>query len=412
MARTCIRVPITNVFGGGDYTAQILIGSQKAPVNVILDTGSSSLAVRHGTYKPDHDSHLKPTAFAQDVQYGSAGWTGPVVMTTLSMGLPGNMVTVQNAPFAIADAIQQQNFGLADGVLGLAYDPLNSAYHLESVLQDKGIHPPVTFPWPFPVRNSRAALMQLQRLLKGAPQTEIPPYFSELEKAGVAPNRFAFYTLRSMPAVGAANAADDPLNQGFFVLGGGSEQSDLYHGSFVSVKVVADAWYNTNLKAIQVDGCKPVQVAPLAAEYQKTMISNSIIDSGTNSLALATDVYKAILHSLTSLNSDFQKLIIRASHAARTNQGIAASALNLGDWPPIRFFLEGEAGEDVKLTCAPKTYWQVNTPAAGQAVFQINGLGHNHSILGLPLMNNYYTVFDRSIEKTGVVRFAPIKHRA
>jgi hypothetical protein len=34
--------------------------------------------------------------------------------------------------------------------------------------------------------------------------------------------------------------------------------------------------------------------------------------------------------------------------------------------------------------------------------------GPNQSILGLPLLNNYYTVFDRSAG-TGVIRFAPIK---
>jgi hypothetical protein len=30
------------------------------------------------------------------------------------------------------------------------------------------------------------------------------------------------------------------------------------------------------------------------------------------------------------------------------------------------------------------------------------------SILGLPLMNNYYTVFDRSLDAYGTVRFAAI----
>jgi len=40
-----LRIPITNVYGGGDYTATLLVGSQKKPANVILDTGSSTLAV-------------------------------------------------------------------------------------------------------------------------------------------------------------------------------------------------------------------------------------------------------------------------------------------------------------------------------------------------------------------------------
>jgi len=70
-------------------------------------------------------------------------------------------------------------------------------------------------------------------------------------------------------------------------------------------------------------------------------------------------------------------------------------------------------GADVKLDCSPSTYWQVNYPVPGQAVFQIVGPGknedQNQSILGLPLMNNYYTVFDRTANDFGVVKFAKIK---
>jgi hypothetical protein len=51
----------------------------------------------------------------------------------------------------------------------------------------------------------------------------------------------------------------------------------------------------------------------------------------------------------------------------------------------------------------------VNAPKAGQAMFQINDMGSVQSILGLPLMNNYFTVFDRSLDSYGTIRFAPIK---
>ena len=41
--------------------------------------------------------------------------------------------------------------------------------------------------------------------------------------------------------------------------------------------------------------------------------------------------------------------------------------------------------------------------------FQINNGGTlPQSILGLPLFNNYYTVFDRTQDPYGAVRFAPI----
>lgn len=48
---------------------------------------------------------------------------------------------------------------------------------------------------------------------------------------------------------------------------------------------------------------------------------------------------------------------------------------------------------------------------AAERHFQVSGPldPANQSILGLPLMNNYYVVFDRSLDSQGVIRFAPIK---
>ena len=45
MSETTIRLAITNVLMDGDYTGTIYVGSQKTPIDVILDTGSSTLAV-------------------------------------------------------------------------------------------------------------------------------------------------------------------------------------------------------------------------------------------------------------------------------------------------------------------------------------------------------------------------------
>lgn len=71
--------------------------------------------------------------------------------------------------------------------------------------------------------------------------------------------------------------------------------------------------------------------------------------------------------------------------------------------------MQGETGADVTLTCAPSTYWQTDAPQPGLAMFQINNGGtFPQSILGLPLFNNYYTVFDRTQDPYGAVRFAPI----
>ena len=36
--KTILKMPITNVFGQGDYSATLHLGSEKSPVNFLLDT--------------------------------------------------------------------------------------------------------------------------------------------------------------------------------------------------------------------------------------------------------------------------------------------------------------------------------------------------------------------------------------
>jgi hypothetical protein len=398
MAGQALRVPITNVYGGGDYTAQIKIGSSGTTANVILDTGSSTLAVIPKVYDVKGDTAATATALAQDVVYGTGGWAGPVVTTTIAL----ESVSLDTYIAVTADD-EPGGFGNADGIMGLAYNVLNNAYNLSSYLQEQG-HQPVTYPWPFPTRNTSAAVQQVQSFLQRMPEEDLQPYFTALKDAGVEKDIFAFYTQRSVPSTRSAKPEDDELNQGFFIMGGGPEQDDLYTGSFDTVGVVADAWYNTNLLSVQVGDAAPVPAQQLPAKYAKTMISNSIVDSGTNSLALANDVFQAIASALQTLNPSFIQAIEAAS-----KRTVTTSSLDLASWPDITFTLGGEQNEPVALTCSPSTYWQADCPNAGEASFMIGTSGMPQSILGLPLMNNYYCVFDRTQDPYGVIRFAPIK---
>ncbi len=399
MTDSVLRVPISNVYGGGDYTAPITIGSGGTTANVILDTGSSTLAVVPKVYDVKGDSDAQPTALAQDVIYGTGGWAGPVVTTKVALGTGASL----DAYIAVTTDDEPGGFGRADGILGLAYNVLNNAYDMSSYLQEHGDRS-VTFPWPFPTKNTSAAVQQFASLLQRMPQQDLPPYFTALASAGIEKNLFAFYTLRSMPSLRRSNPEEDPLNQGFFVMGGGPEQEDLYTGEFVNVDVVDDAWYNTDLLSVQVAGGEEHKAKRLPATLAKTMVSNSIIDSGTNSLALAKDVFEAIVSSLEKLSPDFIEAIKTASSGS-----VQTSSLNLDKWPDITFTLKGDTGSPVPLTCSPSTYWQVDCPQSGQASFAIGGSGMPQSILGLPLMNNYYSVFDRTQDAYGVIRFAPIK---
>jgi hypothetical protein len=401
-----IRIPITNYYGGGNYTAPILVGSQQTPVNVILDTGSSTLAIKPSAYDPLSDTNLRATAFVQDNIYGTGGWAGPLVTTSLAMGVAGNTVSIADGSLALTLAREPNNFGAADGILGLAYDELNDAYNLAAYLQQRGTNPAVTWPWPLAIQNSQSALKQFQKFIAAMPNEKVPPFFTQLVRQNLTANKFAFYTKRSTPK---GNNQQDPANQGCFILGGGEEQADLYQGAFLNVDVVHDAYYNTNLKAVQVGNAAPVAAKPLPQQFVPSMVSNSMIDSGTHFLALSADVYQAIISALGTIDPRLQQIVQQAVQAQAQGQGIPNGTLQLADWPNITFIMTGEHGEDVPLVCSPQTYWQLDSSAVGTATFQINAKGEVVSVLGLPLFNNYFTVFDRSADASGVVRFAPIK---
>jgi hypothetical protein len=83
----------------------------------------------------------------------------------------------------------------------------------------------------------------------------IQPYLTQLAGEGVTSDIISFVTHRSFIHVGGAN---DPLNNGIMVIGGGYDETDLFTGSFQAVKVLSDDWYSTNLKAIIVGNSDPI----------------------------------------------------------------------------------------------------------------------------------------------------------
>src|SRR5580658_10347744 len=83
MSTATVRLSITNVYMGGDYTGTIYVGSQKRPVKVILDTGSSTLAIDGTFYDATKDKAAKITDIGQEVEYADqSSWVGAVVVTS------------------------------------------------------------------------------------------------------------------------------------------------------------------------------------------------------------------------------------------------------------------------------------------------------------------------------------------
>ncbi len=417
LPRRIARIPITNVFCGSDYSARIAIGSEHAVANVVLDTGSSTLAVCPSAYDGSGDVHLQSTTNAQIVHYGIGGWAGPMVNTRVSFGSGISLASTTIAIWSVQDT---SVFKGATGIMGLAYNGLNHAYDLMKWFEQEQM-PASSHPWPFSEQDFSTFDSDFRQIIRkydihGQP---VAPYFDDLENSGVVANKFAFHTHRSWVSKRAgsdAAIASDPLNHGIFVLGGGEEQTDLYEGTFVEVNVLDELYYNINLKSVQVEGGAAVAAQPLQSQYVHDCGSNAIVDSGTSVLMLAADMYAAVAAALKQIDPAFGPVIEQYAASATLSQGMPMSQLELAKWPSIHFVFEGTNGEDIRLTCAPRTYWQFDYPVAGQATFQIigpiPGEGANQSIFGLPLLNNYYTVFDRSLSTNGVIRFAPIKRPA
>ena len=373
------RIPITNVYMEGDYTGVILVGPQQKPMNVILDTGSSALALDATKYQPHPAGGDKTTNLAQTDAYGDgSSWTGAVIHTNLTLGTGSTSLTLPGANAAIAYQASQNMFRNSDGILGLAYAPLDDAFQMP------------TDTWQHRYTSDQ---------VRAGKANDLIPYLTQLEQLGVASSKMAFRTYRSFVRTGHGGA-NDPMNKGWMIVGGGEAATDLYTGNFQSVKVVSDSWWCTVLKEVIVGNA-----APIAARLQgpRGMPSNSIVDSGTNSLNLGPQMLQAILAKLTPQQA---KLL---AGAIQKGQPVPLAQLNLPAWPTISFVLQGDTG-DVKLDVPATNYWQVDTGAVGQALPAITAGDPGLAILGLPLMNGYFTIFDGDADNgKGVIKFAAPK---
>src|SRR5438067_10668087 len=120
MAKKIVRIPISNIPMGGDYTGVISLGANKKALSVILDTGSSALAIDGHKYEPSAGDHTTKLAQADGYADGSR-WTGAVIQATVGVGSGAGEVPFPNANVAIAYDVSANMFRGADRILGLAY---------------------------------------------------------------------------------------------------------------------------------------------------------------------------------------------------------------------------------------------------------------------------------------------------
>ena len=370
-----VRFPIT-IQSGNCFALELSVGVPPVSVNVLLDTGSSMLLVNAPPYRRNNDAAAVTSQLLQSGSLRGIKFLAAVIRT--EVGFPANAtadaISVSLANLGVIYRVMPL-FGDADGILGLAYPALNPAITMPADTWD-ACYGPMALESP------------------GLRTENLSTFMDQLAAANQIADKFAFSVGRSV-----ASAADAALNSGVFVIGGGEECKDLYTGDFQSAAVVHDAYYHTNLMEIQIGG-RTIKVDPTPAG--DPAISNSIIDSGAGNLGLEPSVYQKIIDRFNEVGPAFGDMI----RAGSQNQ----TQLNLTDWPPIGFVLQGTDGTTATVTVEPEDYWRFDGAGAGNATAALSIGGApkpGQSVLGLPLLAGHYVVFDRTGgDGRSVIKFA------
>lgn len=377
-----IELETTLAYAQGAYTVAAAFGSEGDTAQLVLDTGSSTLAVTPRAYQPERDRARQATPWVQEIRYGGGAWAGPVLRSRLAFGHGRHARAIDDALFALIET-DASFLRDADGFWGLAYAGLDPA-------------------------NAAASTPD-------APRTWLTPAFTALEEEGVLANRFALNVGRAVAHArdGAATAhqrAADPLNRGTLVLGGGSEQQHLYRGGFQDVRILHDLYYNANLRWLRVGDDDPIPVPALAPVDAATHYSNALLDSGSSFLVFEAGTWQALLSALGRRDPRFPEWVTKAQRALADGAGLPEGDVDPRHWPDLHLALEAPDGRDTVLRIPASHYWPGNALRTGQRLCLLMGqLPHfpRQSILGLPLFAGRYAVFDRSAGGgLGVARFA------
>jgi hypothetical protein len=403
-----IHLDTSLAWAKGGYTVQVHLGSARAPANLVLDTGSSTLAVSPGAYTPEHDATLAATPWAQDIQYGGGAWTGPVLRSSLALGEGRHARQIDDALFALIET-PGELFRQAHGIFGLAYRALDPAHDISGLLQQQGVQPALSWPWRLGTDPDA-----LRTEIRQQPRVHLTPAFSALEEEGVVRDQFALLVQRAVVHVQAEGLSDhalaaDPLNRGTLVLGGGAEAQSLYYGGFQDIRIVHDLYYNANLRGLSVGDGPRVAAPPLAANDVASHGSNALLDTGSSFLVLETSLYAAVMAAFAAHDARLPALLERFAAAFKAGQGLPNHAIDHRDWPDLHLHFESPTGGDTTVRIAASHYWPHNALNAGQTLFLLMpALPHfaSQSILGLPLFAGRYAVFDRRAAGTGAVRLA------
>lgn len=409
-----IELETTLAWALGAYTVEARLGGRADVAHLVVDTGSSTLAVLPTAYQPGIDPLAQATGWVQRIRYGGGSVLGPVLKTQFGVGHGHHQRQARDVPVALVESTSGGLLRGAGGVWGLAYGALDPAWDVSAVLAAAGVAPELSWPWPFE-DSHELAFPTLEQALQHRPTTTLTPAFEALAGAGVVANQFALSIGRAIVHVDrdgatASTLAGDPLNRGSLVLGGGAEHQHLFHGSFAEAEVFDDVHYGVELQAIRIDEGDPVPMPRREPAPDGRPRGNAMVDTGCSFLVLADPGWKALQAELARRDPGFPELVARAREALAKEEGVPDGMVDPRDWPDLHLHLAAPGGGETILRVPASAYWPANALRRGQRLCllmpELPGF-EGRSLLGLPALAGRYVVFDRAADAgLGRIRFA------
>ena len=160
---------------------------------------------------------------------------------------------------------------------------------------------------------------------------------------------------------------------------GGTDPS-MYSGTIEYVSVVDQSYYCVTMTSPSTSG----------GTGNSCSSGNAIIDSGTGTIVLTAEAFETLMQPVASA--------LGISTTDLASHSYSAQAIAMA--PDISIEFEG----GVRLTIPPSRYFQP-TPGRGSYCYMLYVSSGTSNIIGQPLLESYYTVFDQEYHRVG---FAPI----
>jgi len=339
------------------FSVPVSIGSSRSTFNLIVDTGSTTMAVASSRCTGCHVSPLWSASSSTQQQYtagpvtsiyaSNTGWSGQAYKDSVSIGsasatlIFSSIDSTQGSFFQSAGCDGSSRGNTNQGIMGFAY--------------------------------SRLALPPTQG------------FFQQWQSQTNGANIFTIQMCQ---------------RSGNLWIGGYDNQ---YKGRFRWTPIVDTIWYSVHINSVSVNG------QTLSLSSTQLNPGDSAVDSGTTMTILPSALYTSIVNSISSNSAfvnAFGSSFLTAGYCSKPRNGHTITQLN-NELPRITYNFGGINGDTpLSLTLNPiSSYLYVIQSGNTWLVCPglVNG-GNNGAVFGYTFMNQFIVAFDVGMNRLG---FAP-----